>query len=102
MLADEYHVVNLKDLSELQWLDPHPWMEEVLAKGIRLAASLDFERALERNPIWAEWADVLEETDLQNDVDSVQVEATIASVLGGKPLDAFCAATGVWCCEDPG
>lgn len=102
MLADEYHVVNLKDLSELQWLDPHPWMEEVLAKGIRLAASLDFERALERNPIWAEWADVLEETDLQNDVDSVQVEATIVRVLGGKPLDAFCAATGVWRCEDPG
>jgi len=101
MLADEYHVVNLKDLSELQCLDPHPWMEEVIARGIRFAASLDFERALERNPIWAEWADVLEVTDLRNDVDPVQVEATIAHVLGGKPLDAFCAATGVWRYGDP-
>lgn len=101
MLADEYHVVNLKDLCELQRLDPHPWMAEVIAAAIRFAASLDFERALERSPIWAEWADVLELTHLGNDVDSVQVEATVADVLGGKPLDAFCAATGVWRFEDP-
>jgi len=96
MLADEYHVVNLKDLSELQRFDPHPWMKEVIVKGLQFAASLDFERALERNPIWAEWADVLEMTDLDHDVDSTQVEATIAHVLGGRPLDAFCAAAGVW------
>jgi hypothetical protein len=102
MLADEYHVVNLKDLCELRRLDPQPWMEEVISTAIRFAASLDFERALERNPIWAEWADVLEVTDLDNDIDSVQVEATIAYVLGGKPLDMFCAATGVWRFEDPG
>jgi len=101
MLADEYHVVNLKDLCELQRLDPHPWMAEVIAAAIRFAASLDFEWALERSPIWAEWADVLELTDLGNHVDSVQVEATVVDVLGGKPLDAFCAATGVWRFEDP-
>jgi hypothetical protein len=100
MLADEYHVVNLKDLGELQHFDPHPWMEEVNAGAIRFAASLDFERALERNPIWAEWADVLEMTDVNNDVDSVQVEATVENVLGGKPLDTFCIATGVWRFED--
>lgn len=102
MLADEYHVVNLKDLCELQRLDPHPWIEETMSAAIRFVASLDFERALERNAIWAEWADVLEITNLDHDVDSVQVEATVAYVLGGKPLDAFCAATGVWRFEEPG
>lgn len=101
MLADEYHVVNLKDLCELQRLDPQPWIEESVLAAIRFVASLDFERALERNPIWAEWADVLEITDLGSDVDAIQVEATVVDVLGGKPLDAFCAATGVWRFEDP-
>jgi hypothetical protein len=96
ILADEYHVVNLKDLCELQRLDPQPWMAEVISAAIRFAASLDFERALERSPIWAEWADVLELTDVDNDVDSKQVEAMVADVLDGKPLDAFCAACGVW------
>lgn len=100
MLADEYHVVNLKDLNELHSLDPHPWMEKAIADGIQFAASLDFERSLERNPIWAEWADVLEVTDLDSDVDSGKVEASIAKVLGGKPLDTFCAAAGVWRYED--
>jgi len=89
-------VVNLKDLCELQRLDPQPWMAEVISAAIRFAASLDFERALERSPIWAEWADVLELTDVDNDVDSKQVEAMVADVLDGKPLDAFCAACGVW------
>jgi len=101
MLADEYHVVNLKDLCELQRLDPQPWIEESILAAIRFVASLDFERALERNPIWAEWADVLEITDLGSDVDAIQVEATVADILGGKPLDAFCATTGVWRFEDP-
>jgi hypothetical protein len=96
MLADEYHVVNLKDLSELQTLDPHPWMEEAIAKGIRFAASLDYERSLERNPIWAEWADVLEMTDVDSGVDPVQVEAAVFSALGGKSLDAFCASSRAW------
>lgn len=96
ILADEYHVVSLKDLCELQRLDPQPWMAEVISAAIRFAASLDFERALERSPIWAEWADVLELTDVDNDVDSKQVEAMVADVLDGKPLDAFCVACGVW------
>ena len=100
ILADEYHVVNLKDLCELQRLDPHPWMAEVIAAAIRFVASLDFERALERSPIWAEWADVLKLTNLGSSVDSVQVEAMVADVLGGKPLDSFCEAAGVWRFED--
>jgi len=100
ILADEYHVVNLKDLCELQRLDPHPWMAEIIAAGIRFAASLDFERALERSPIWAEWADVLNLTDHGSHIDSGEVEAMVADVLGGKPLDSFCEAAGVWRFED--
>jgi hypothetical protein len=100
ILADEYHVVNLKDLCELQRLDPHPWIAEVITAAIRFTASLDFGRALERSPIWAEWADVLRLTDLGSHIDSVQVETTVADVLGGKPLDSFCEAAGVWRFED--
>jgi len=96
MLADEYHVVNLKDLCELRRLDAHPWMTGVISAAFRFAAGLDFKRALERNPIWAEWADVLEMTEFENHVDRVEVEAAVVQVLGGKPLDAFCVATGVW------
>jgi hypothetical protein len=102
MLADEYHVVNLKDLVELHRLDPQPWMEGIIAEGIRFVVSLDFERSLERNPIWAEWADVLEITTLEHGIDSARVETTVAEVLGGKSLDAFCADSGVWRFEGPG
>jgi len=100
ILADEYHVVNLKDLCELQRLDPQPWLEEVISGAIRFVASLEFRRALERHPIWAEWVDVLEMTELGNDIDFVEVEATVVDVLGGKSLDAMCAETGVWRFED--
>jgi hypothetical protein len=100
VLADEYHVVNLKDLCELQRLDPNPWMEDVIAGGIRFAASLDFQRALERSPIWAEWADVLHLSDPGSSVDPGRVKTLVAEVLGGKPLDSFCEASGVWRIED--
>lgn len=96
ILADEYHVVNLKDLCELQRLDPHPWMEEVISIAIQFAASLDFRRALERHPIWAEWVDVLKLTELANEIDFLEAEATVVDVLGGKPLDAMCAESGLW------
>ena len=101
ILADEYHVVNLKDLCELQRLDPQPWLEEAISGAIRFATSLEFRRSLERHPIWAEWADVLELTELGDDIDRSEVGATVVDVLGGKPLDAMCAETGVWRFEAP-
>jgi hypothetical protein len=101
ILADEYHVVNLKDLCELQRLDPQPWLEEVISGAIRFATSLDFRRSLERHPIWAEWVDVLELTELGNDIDRSEVGATVVDVLGGRPLDAMCAEAGVWRFEAP-
>jgi hypothetical protein len=102
MLADEYHVVNLKDLVELVRLDPQPWLEEIIVRGTHFIASLDFERALERNPIWAEWADVFTISKPPHAVDPAHVEATIGSILGGRPLDSFCAASGVWRFEEGG
>jgi hypothetical protein len=102
MLADEYHVVNLKDLVELHRLDPKLWMERTIMAGIHFVASLDFERSLERSPIWAEWADVLEITDLEHGIEPAQVSETIADVLGGLPLDALCAAAEVWRFEEVG
>jgi len=101
ILADEYHVVNLKDLCELQRLDPQPWLEEAISGAIRFATSLEFRRSLERHPIWAEWADVLELTEFGDDIDRSEVGATVVDVLGGKPLDAMCAETGVWRFEAP-
>jgi hypothetical protein len=100
MLADEYHVVNLKDLVELHRLDPQPWMEGLIVAGLQFVASLDLERSLQRHPIWAEWADVLEITTIEHGFDPEQVEATIVDVLGGRPLDAFCARSGVWRFEE--
>jgi hypothetical protein len=102
MLADEYHVVNLKDLVELHRLDPQPWMERTIMAGIHFVAALDFERSLERSPIWAEWADVLEITDLEHGIEPVQASRMIVDVLGGLPLDAFCAAAEVWRFEEAG
>jgi hypothetical protein len=101
MLADEYHVVNLKDLVGLQRLDPHPWVEEAISAAIRFVTTLDFGRSLQRSPIWAEWADVLEMTDADSGVDAVHVETMVVSALGGKPLDSFCTSSGVWRFRDP-
>jgi hypothetical protein len=100
LLADEYHIVNLKDLVELHRLDPQSWLGNVIEAGIRFVTSLDFERALERNPIWAEWADVLEIASLEHVADAAQVSETIFGALGGWPLDSFCAASGVWRFEE--
>ena len=94
LLSDEYLVINLKHLVELQGLEPQPWLREVIADGVRFAASLDFERALERHPIWAEWVDVLEIcAGGSSDVD--RATECVVSALGGKTLDAFCASAGV-------
>ena len=75
-------------------------MEEVISNAIPFAASLDFRRALERHPIWAEWVDILKLTELANEVDFLEAEATVVDVLGGKPLDAMCTETGLWRLRD--
>jgi hypothetical protein len=98
MLADEYHVINLKDLLELYSLDPEPWLRKVIENAAGFASSLDFGRSLARSPIWSEWADVLEAwpPDLIDlDIDRESVNAQIFDRLGGLSLDAFCHRSGL-------
>jgi hypothetical protein len=99
MLADEYHVINLKDLFELHHSDPRPWLRVTIEDAAAFIGSLDYQRALERSPIWAEWLDVLaawnvEQTGLS--VDRGEVEGAVWEMLGAHSLDAFCHRVGVW------
>ena len=98
MLADEHHVVNLKDLLELYRLDQKPWLKPVIEDAAAFAAKLDFRRCLERSPVWSEWLDVLEAwaPDLiEIGVDSSEVEAEILDQLGALSVDTFCHRAGV-------
>jgi hypothetical protein len=97
MLADEYHIVNLKDLVELSLVHPSRVVQRVITDAMRFTASLDFARALERSPIWAEWSDVLEVFAEVDKVDIEIVRAQIHAALGGQALDTFCASCGLWC-----
>jgi hypothetical protein len=92
MLADEYHVVNLKDLVALAQYERENWLTEIIDRGVRFASTLDFERALERSPIWAEWADVVAGLEEYPDLDRGEIVNRVRSVLGGTPLDTFCGA----------
>jgi hypothetical protein len=98
MLADEHHVVNLKDLLELYRLDRKPWLRRVIEDAAAFAARLDFRRCLERSPIWSEWSDVVEAwaPDLiEIGVDLSEVEAEILRQLGARSVDTFCHRAGV-------
>jgi hypothetical protein len=97
MLADEYHVVNLKELIGLYRVEPKSWMRPVIDQAYEFAASLDFARALERHPIWAEWSDVVL---MWKPIGAAQVNdemigRTVKRRLGGSSLDAFCQRFGV-------
>jgi hypothetical protein len=59
MLADDYHVLNLKDLLVLYSQDPQPWLESVINDGMSFASRLDLTAALERSPLFLEHVDVL-------------------------------------------
>jgi hypothetical protein len=97
MLADEYHVVNLKALLELYRLDHKPWLKRVIEDAAAFVATLDFRRSLERDPLWCEWLDVVElwAPDLVDvEVDSAEVEAEVLEQLGALPVDTFCYRAG--------
>ena len=99
MLADEYHVVNLKDLLELYHVDPRPWLRITIEDGAGFIDSLDYRRALERSPIWAEWSDVLAAWNVEPTVvssDHGEVEEVVREMLGADSLDAICHRVGVW------
>lgn len=93
MLADEYHVVNLKDLVELERLDPQSWLRAIIDGAVLFTSTLDFRRSMERSPIWAEWADVVEVLGPVAGVDQSAVAAQVRIAMGGETLDSFSAAS---------
>ena len=97
MLADEYHVINLKELIGLYRVEPKSWMRPVIDHAYEFAVSLDFARALERHPIWAEWCDVVLMWKPTGAVrmDAEEVGRTVRERLGSSSLDAFCRRLGV-------
>ncbi len=58
MLADDYHVVNLKDLLLLHKACPQPWMDVFIRRGWDFLQRLDLKAALLRSPLFVEVADV--------------------------------------------
>jgi hypothetical protein len=98
MLADEYHVVNLKAMLELYRLDQKPWLTKVIEDAAAFVAKLDFRRCLERDPLWCEWLDVLEmwAPDLVDiEVEFAEVEAAVLEQLGALSVDTFCHRAGL-------
>ena len=58
MLADDYHVLNLKDLLLLYALDPQPWIAKAVVDGFGFLQSLDLRAARGRSPLFIEVVDV--------------------------------------------
>ena len=58
MLADDYHVLNLKDLLLLYSLDPRPWIAKPVVDGFGFLQRLDLRAARARSPLFVEAADV--------------------------------------------
>ena len=59
MLADNYHVLNVKDLLVLYTLDPRPWLEPSIRAGVGFLRRLDLQRGLARSPMFLEAVEVL-------------------------------------------
>ncbi len=92
MLADDYHILNLKDLLQLYAQDARPWMERPIEDGMRFASRLDITRALARSPLFIEYQDVLELYDrLFGGIDAAVVDTVARAVRerwSGASLDA--------------
>jgi hypothetical protein len=99
MLADEYHVINLKDLLEAYHLNERLWLRNVIEDAAAFVGTLDYRRALERSPIWAEWSDVLAAWNVGSDIveiDRKEIDRIVLEMLDGHSLDALCHEVGLW------
>jgi hypothetical protein len=108
MLADDYHVLNLKDLLVLYSQDPQPWLESVINDGMDFASRIDLRLALERSPLFLEHVDVLKLYHrLFSGGHSQAVDRAAQCVLdqcSGQSLDAAMSETvtaGDLCVPDP-
>lgn len=95
MLADDYHVLNLKDLLALYEGDPQPWLEPVIQNGVGFLFRLDPKLALKRSPLLIESVDVLRSYDRLfggGDPQAIdEVERAIQDQYSGHSLDACLA-----------
>ena len=74
-------------------------MQNTFGNGAALIGSLDHQRALERNPIWAEWPDVLAACNvvpILGNIDCGKVERAAWEMLSARSPYAFCHRAGVW------
>jgi len=58
MLADDYHVLNIKDLLMLYARDSQNWMESIVTRGVGFLTRLDLATGLERSPLFMDAVDV--------------------------------------------
>lgn len=92
MMADDYHVLNLKELLILYAHDPQPWLESVIEKAYCFQASLDIEKAIARSLLFSETVDVdfLYRRLVGNRIcNGFEIDASLAEeILGAGSLDA--------------
>lgn len=93
MLADPYHVLNLKDLLALHALDPRPWLAAPIRAGVGFLRRLDLRRGLARSPMFVEAVEVYRQYALLlgdgAQAEAEQAAASVREVCGGASLDDF-------------
>jgi hypothetical protein len=91
MLADPYHVLNLKDLLVLYALDPQPWLEPGIRAGVGFLRRLDLRRGLDRSLMFVEAVEVLRQYgrlfEAGATAEADRAAATVRAVTGGASLD---------------
>lgn len=100
MLADHYHVLNLKDLLVLYALDPRPWLEPSIRAGVGFLRGLDLESGLARSPMFVEAVEVFRQYGQLFDAGAAReadrAADTVRAATGGASLDdAFWSAVGL-------
>lgn len=92
ILADDYLVLNLKDLLLLYAVEPRDWLLPVLTGGLDFLATLDLRRAIERSPFFLEVTDVHQMASqiLGNDAGPVvdRLESQLETLGSTPSLDA--------------
>jgi len=98
MLADDYHVLNLKDLLILQYQDPQDWLQPIIDRGLSFLRGMDLRLALDRSSLFVESVEVvrmgggLSGNESTSDVDTV--ESIVREVARGVSLDDSCRMGG--------
>ena len=91
MLADNYHVLNVKDLLVLYALDPRPWLEPSIRAGVGFLRRLDLQRGLARSPMFLESVEVFRQYarlfEAGATAEADRAAETVRATTGGASLD---------------